>query len=69
MRGNLLGDKSQSVIFDNTKIKRFVPEFVAGITFRKGIKKTIEWFEADPSRKVINQENNDFLDNLLAKYS
>ncbi len=68
MRGNLLGDKAVSTIFDNSKIKRFVPEFNATIPFKKGIQKTVEWFEADPSRMVIDEENNKFIDTVLKAY-
>src|ERR1019366_7004468 len=32
-RGGLLGDKAVSVVFDNTKIKRFVPGFCATVPF------------------------------------
>lgn len=67
MRGNLLGDKSHNVIFDNSKIKAFVPGFIATIPFIKGIKRTIQWFDDDPSRKFISEENNRFLD-LLTNY-
>lgn len=65
MRGNLHGDKANSVIFDNTKIKTFVPGFKATIPFSTGIKKTIEWFEADPKRICISEENNNFIDAVI----
>lgn len=68
MRGSLLGDKSLSVIFDNSKIKRFVPEFRAVIPFRQGIERTLRWFGADPSRMQITGENNIFMDRLLEAY-
>lgn len=68
MRGNLLGDKAVSTIFDNSKIKRYVPEFVATIPFKQGIKQTVKWFEADPSRMVIDQANNDFMDAVIKAY-
>jgi len=68
MRGNLLGDKAVSTIFDNSKIKRFVPGFDAKITFKEGIKKTVQWFEADPSRMVIDEGNNSFIDTVLKAY-
>lgn len=68
MWGNLLGDKAVSVIFDNTKIKSFVPDFKATIPFKQGIKRTVEWFEADPSRMVIKAENNDFIDKVIEAY-
>ncbi len=68
MRGSLLGDKALSVIFDNSKIKRFVPGFQAVIPFRQGIRRTLEWFESDPSRMRINRENDAFMDRLLQAY-
>jgi nucleoside-diphosphate-sugar epimerase len=66
--GNLLGDKAQSVIFDNSKIKRFVPGFLATIRFKEGIKRTVDWFEADPSRVRIDEGNNQFIDKVIAAY-
>ena len=69
MRGNLLGDKANSVLFDNSKIKDFVPGFVATIPFKEGIKKTLAWFDEDPSRIRIDEEANQLLDHLLSKYS
>ena len=69
MRGNLLGDKAQSAIFDNTKIKRFVPGYVATIPFREGIKKTVEWFDSRPERIWIDEGNNQLMDAILKAYS
>jgi nucleoside-diphosphate-sugar epimerase len=68
VRGTLLGDKSHSALFDNSKIKRFVPGFIATILFSVGIKETLKWFEADPSRMVVKEETNRFLDGLIEKY-
>jgi len=66
MRGNLMGDKANSVIFDNTKIKRFVPGYVATIPFREGIKRTVKWFDEHPDRIRIEKENNRLMDAILA---
>lgn len=41
--GSLIGDKSNSVVFDNTKLKRAVPEFKTSIRFDEGIKRTVEY--------------------------
>src|ERR1035438_7029144 len=49
--GSLTGDKAVSVVFDNSKIKRFVPGYCAKVPFAQGIRRTIEWFDADPDRK------------------
>lgn len=66
--GNLLGDKAYSVIFDNTKIKTFVPGFSATISFKEGISNTVKWFEEDPERMIVKQETNAFMDKVLKAY-
>ncbi len=48
--GGLVGDKSVSVVFDNSKIRRFVPGYRATTPFREGIRRTIAWFDADLHR-------------------
>ncbi|PIE35646.1 NAD-dependent dehydratase [candidate division KSB3 bacterium] len=68
LKGNLLGDKAHSAMFDNSKIKRFVPGFLATIPFQEGIKRTIEWFEADPKRQIIQQETHAFMDKIIHAY-
>lgn len=68
MWGNLHGDKAVSVIYDNTKIKRFVPGFVATIPFKEGIKRTVRWFEAEPERMIVLEENNDLIDKIIKAY-
>lgn len=68
MRGSLLGDKAHSAIFDNSKIKDFVPGYLATIPFRQGIKRTVEWFDADPSRIRIDETSNQLMDHILTAY-
>ena len=64
----LLGDKAKSIVFDNSKIKRFVPDYVATIPFREGIRRTLQWYDADPTRKSIDAQSNAFTDRCLAIY-
>ena len=66
--GNLLGDKAQSAIFDNRKIKQFVPGFRATIPFRTGIRQTVQWFEENPDRCRINPATNAMMDAVIARY-
>ncbi len=66
--GGLLGDKSHCAIFDNAKIKRFVPDYVATTRFRDGIARTIAWFDADPARQEIDRDANVKWDRLIAAY-
>ena len=68
MTGSLLGDKSCTALFDNTKIKRFVPDYVAPTRFREGIARTIAWFDADESRRQIDAELEAKWDRLIAAY-
>jgi nucleoside-diphosphate-sugar epimerase len=66
--GTLLGDKSHSAIFDNSKIKRLVPDYVATTRYRDGIKRTVAWFDADPRRQIIDDTANANWDRLIAAY-
>jgi len=51
---SLLGDKSFSAIFDNSKIRRLVPEFRPVIPFWQGAREIMAWYDADPARQVVN---------------
>ena len=64
----LLGDKAWSTIFDNSKIKTFVPGFQATIPFYEGIRKTLAWFEEDHNRKWVNNRVNEEMDRIIAAY-
>ncbi len=66
--GTLTGDKSVSVVFDNSKIKRFVPGYCATTPFAEGIRRSLAWFNADPARKQIDSEVNAQQDKLIDAY-
>ena len=68
MGPGLLGDKTHSTVFDNSKIKRIVPDFVATIPFHVGIRRTIAWFEADPRRWVVHPQVNAAMDRVIAAW-
>ena len=68
VRGTLLGDKAWSVIFDNSKIKSFVPQFKATIPFTEGIKKTLAWFDEDEKRKQIDVESDRLMDQIVSAF-
>jgi len=64
----LLGDKTNSMIFDNSKIKRLVPDFACTIPYSRGAKEVIAWYEADPARQVVDDEFNARTDRIIAAY-
>ncbi len=68
LSGTLLGDKTWSAVFDNTKIKSFVPGFQAVIPFRDGIRRTLAWFAADGKRQRIDEAVNAEMDHILKAY-
>lgn len=68
MRGGLLGDKAASVVFDNSKIKWFVPDYRATTPYVEGIRRTLAWFDADPARRQIDDEANARWDKLIDAY-
>ncbi|MBK8025039.1 MAG: SDR family oxidoreductase [Chloroflexi bacterium] len=64
----LIGDKMHCLIFDNTKIKRLVQEYVATIPFHIGIRRTLAWFQADPARMEVSPEDHATIDAILEAY-
>ena len=57
-----------SVVFDNSKIKRFVPGYCATTPFAEGIRQTLAWFDADGGRRQIDQDANARWDRLIGAY-
>lgn len=68
LRGPLLGDKSESVVFDNTKIKSFVPEFICRTPFSEGARKSIEKLLSNPELQTVDEEYNQNIDKLINGY-
>jgi len=68
LSGTLLGDKTWRAVFDNSKIKSFVPGFQATIPFRDGIRRTLAWFAADGKRQRIDEAVNAEMDHILKAY-
>ncbi|MHB9033275.1 MAG: SDR family oxidoreductase [Anaerolineae bacterium] len=65
----LLGDKMHSVVYDNSKIKRFVPEYRAVMPFGKGIALSLAWHHADPVRCQADAKANARMDDLIARFN
>jgi nucleoside-diphosphate-sugar epimerase len=67
--GSLLGDKAHASAFDNAKLKAAVPGFMQRIPFAEGIRRTIAWFRADPSRLCVDAAGDAAIDRLLAAHA
>ena len=69
LRESLLGDHSCSAVFDNSKIKKFVPDFHCEVPFEEGAKRVVAWFDADPAaRAIVDYEWDKDMDDLVATY-
>ena len=66
--GGLLGDKANSIVFDNSKIRRFVPDFCATTRLPEGVAGAISWYDADPGRRQVDEGANAAWDRVLAAY-
>jgi nucleoside-diphosphate-sugar epimerase len=66
---SLLGDKAHSVIFDNTKIRRAVPEYLATVPFSRGAREIVAWHDEDPARRRVDARIDELLDRLVEKFA
>ena len=64
----LLGDKANSMIFDNSKIKRLVPDFACTIPFAHGAREITAWYQADAARQEVDQKLDELMDRIIAAY-
>lgn len=64
--GNLLGDKSVTVVFDCTKLKRAVPGFKAVVRFDEGVRRCVAYLKAHPELQVEDPEFDAWCDRIIA---
>ena len=64
--GSLVGDKSNSVVFDNHKVKSLVPEFTTRIPFHVGVRRSLDYLLSHPERQVEDPEFDAFCDRVVA---
>ena len=62
----LVGDKAYSMTFDNSKVRSVVPDFAPVIDFTEGARQIIEWYDADPARKVVDPEEDAVIEKICS---
>ncbi|NMO94376.1 SDR family oxidoreductase [Paenibacillus lemnae] len=65
-RGSLLGDKANTVVFDNSKLKRLVPGFTATTRLDQGIKETVQHILAHPELQQEDAEFDAWCDQIIS---
>jgi nucleoside-diphosphate-sugar epimerase len=64
----LLGDKAHSSVFDTSKLRRVVPDFVAPTPFEQGAREIVAWHDEDPARRRVDARVDALMDDLVQRY-
>jgi nucleoside-diphosphate-sugar epimerase len=63
---SLLGDKSHSVVFDNSKVRSLAGGFVQRVPFADGARRLVDWHLAHPEAQLVDAELDAAFDRLAA---
>ena len=66
--GSLIGDKIHSAVFDNSKIKRFVPDFMCKVNWAEGVRHSLAWFQSHPEFQTIDDAMNFSWDQIIQSF-
>ncbi len=69
LTGSLIGDKANSVVFDNSKLKGLVPDFVATVRFDQGIRMTLDNILSKPELQKEDSEFDLWCDTVIENYN
>lgn len=64
----LLGDKAHSMVFDNSKLRSVVPEYLATVPFEQGARDIVAWHDEDPARQRVDPGLDTLMDGLVETY-
>ena len=63
--GSLTGDKSVSVVFDNSKLKRVVPDMKTTVRFDQGVRIALDYVLSHPECQVVDSEFDQWCDKVI----
>ena len=63
-RGELLGDKAATVVFDNSKIKRLVPDFICTVSMVDGLRQSVHYMLTHPESQTPDLEFDKWCDRI-----
>ncbi|MBO5241034.1 MAG: NAD-dependent epimerase/dehydratase family protein [Lachnospiraceae bacterium] len=64
--GSLIGDKAVSVVFDNRKLKRAVPDMKTTVCFDQGVRRALAYVSDHPELQVEDPEFDAWCDRVIA---
>ena len=67
LMGSLIGDKANSVVFDCSKLKKAVPDFVATKRMDQGIRETVEYVMSHEECQIEDEDFDQWCDKVAQK--
>jgi nucleoside-diphosphate-sugar epimerase len=64
----IVGDLAHSAVFDNTKIRRYVPSYAPALTFHRSVRRMLEWRAAHPEQTASDPATEAIMDRLVEGY-
>lgn len=64
--GSLTGDKSVTVVFDNSKLKRAVPQMRTSVRFDQGVKMALDHVLSHPELQVPDPDFDEWCDRVIS---
>ena len=64
----LFGDQAFSLVFDNTKIKRYVPDCSSTVSFHEGVARSFAWLAEEPSRRKVDAKTDAIIESIVARF-
>ena len=68
LRDSLLGDKAQTAVFDNSKLRRFLPDFRFLVSFREGVAESVRTLDANPALQKDDPEWDAWMDEMIERF-
>ena len=68
LRDSLLGDKAQTAVFDNSKLRRFLPDFRFLVSFREGVAESVRTLDANPALQQDDPEWDAWMDEMIERF-
>lgn len=65
LQGSLLGDKANTVVFVNDKLKRLVPDFEATKSYEQGVRESVAYLMAHPELQREDPEYDAWCDRVI----
>ena len=63
--GSLTGDKSVSVVFDNSKLKKIVPYMTTNVPFERGVRIALDYILSHPECQTPDPEFDAWCDRVI----